>query len=342
MLLKEQVIPLLVSLIVGFIGIIIYNEHNFQIEEEFSFNLKNWFNKGKYFIYKSHKVFYVYEKIEEDTLAKPAIVLLHGFPSSSYDYLSIWKQFMEKSTDINQEKVKTNSILALDYLGYGFSDKPQDYDYSIFDMADMVEKLILHLNIESIVIVAHDISDTVAQEMLRRDNSKKQNHYKIEKCVLLNGGIMTSIYKPVFSQYLMRNKYIAPVVTSRYTFRFVIFKNFFSMLFGEFKQPNKTEMYDFYLNIKYNHGNEILPLTVGYMKEREEYGDIWYDALNETALPVLFIYGPADPINPRDTFPKKLRIELPRVKLIVLSDLVGHYPHFEDPFTVFQLIKSFL
>lgn len=78
------------------------------------------------------------------------------------------------------------------------------------------------------------------------------------------------------------------------------------------------------------------------MNEREEYGNIWYDALNETSLPVLFIYGPADPINPRSKFTRKLRTDLPRVKLSVLSDFVGHYPHYEDSFTVFQLIKSFL
>lgn len=78
------------------------------------------------------------------------------------------------------------------------------------------------------------------------------------------------------------------------------------------------------------------------MQEREEYGSIWYDALNETAMPVHFIYGPADPINPRDKFPSKLREELPRVKLTILSEMIGHYPHFEDSYTVFELIKNIL
>ena len=78
------------------------------------------------------------------------------------------------------------------------------------------------------------------------------------------------------------------------------------------------------------------------MKEREEWGNVWYDALNETSIPVLFIYGPADSINPRDKFPQKLRVDLPRVKLNILSDMIGHYPQFEDSFTVFQLIKNFL
>jgi pimeloyl-ACP methyl ester carboxylesterase len=96
------------------------------------------------------------------------------------------------------------------------------------------------------------------------------------------------------------------------------------------------------LSIRYNHGNRVLPLTINYMEEREQYGNIWYDALNETSLPVLFIYGPADPINLREKFLQKLRQDLPKIKLNVLSDMTGHYPHFEDCFTVFQLISKFL
>ena len=72
---------------------------------------------------------------------------------------------------------KIKSLLAFDYVGYGFSDKPLDYEYSIFDYADMVDKLLLHLNIRKVFIVAHDIGDTVALELLRRDNLKNQNHF---------------------------------------------------------------------------------------------------------------------------------------------------------------------
>ena len=71
-------------------------------------------------------------------------------------------------------------------------------------------------------------------------------------------------------------------------------------------------------------------------------GDIWYDALNETKLSVMFVYGPADPINPADRFPKRLRADIPAIKLRVLSEMVGHYPQLEDHFTVYGLIKSFL
>jgi hypothetical protein len=56
----------------------------------------------------------------------------------------------------------------------------------------------------------------------------------------------------------------------------------------------------------------------------------------------MFVYGPADPINPADRFPKRLRADIPAIKLRVLSEMVGHYPQLEDHFTVYGLIKSFL
>jgi pimeloyl-ACP methyl ester carboxylesterase len=260
------------------------------------------------------------------------LLLLHGFPTSSYDYIKLWPMLKE---------LKINSLVTFDFVGHGFSDKPADYDYNLFDMADMVDALLMHLNIkENVYVVSHDFSDSVLQELLRRDNLKNQNHFQIAKCVLLNGGIMTDIYRPTLSQELLRTRVINKFA-AKYFFQYALFKHSFRAVFGSLNPPNSSELYDFYLTVRYNAGNEILPLTIQYMNEREQYGDVWYDALNETSIPAMFIYGPADPINPADKFPQKFRLDLPAVRLVVLSEFVGHYPHFEDTFTVFELIKNF-
>lgn len=190
-------------------------------------------------------------------------------------------------------------------------------------------------------MVAHDASDSVAQELIRRDNLKNQNHFSILKCVLFNGGIFTSIYRPRIGQELLRTQFVGPYFAN-YFFQYFFFKPMFAAIFGSLNQPTSTDLYDFYLTIKYNHGNQVLPRTIRYMNEREQYGDVWIDALNETVVPVLFIFGPADPINPKDKFPLQMKRDLPFVKLAILSDLVGHYPQWEDPFTVFAIIKEFL
>lgn len=185
------------------------------------------------------------------------------------------------------------------------------------------------------------MSDSVAQELIRRENLQHHNHFVILKCILFNGGIMTSIYKPLITQDVLRTTTAGPFF-AKYLFTYAGFKWSLAKIFGSLSPPNASELYDFYLGVRYNRGNEVLARTIGYMAERDQYGDVWLDALNETAVPVMFIYGPADPINPSDKFPAKMKRDLPFVKLIVLSHLVGHYPQFEDPFTVSGVIKNFL
>jgi pimeloyl-ACP methyl ester carboxylesterase len=349
MIFTKLILPLTVLFIAVFVGLVYFDRKpSSDLAQEFSYNLKKWHGKGNYFIYRNvHKIFYVYETLNSEDVNRNAdesttILFLHGFPTSSYDYFKIWNLF--SSINYNEQSrinKKYTALLAFDYVGYGFSDKPTNYDYSIFDMADLVDQLIVHLNIARVAIVAHDVSDSVAQEILRRDNLKNQNNFFIDKCVLLNGGIFTDIYKPVLVQDILRSNSMKNVF-AKYFFKFTIFKYAFSRIFGTMNQPNSTELYDFYLGIRYNYGNEVLPLTIGYMEDRDQYGEIWRDALNETSKQVMFVYGPADPINPRSKFPAKLREELPNVKLSILSDLVGHYPQYEDPFTVCELIKQFL
>lgn len=330
----KRILSFFTILIAVIIGSYYYDQKsNEQLETEFSPILLNWFRQGNFFAYKNvHKIFYINEElVSEDNL--PSIVLLHGFPTSSYDYHKLL-------TLIRQEN-KFKSIVTFDYLGYGFSDKPLDYEYSIFDMADMVDKLLMHLNTTSVYLVAHDVGDTVAQELLRRENLNSQNHFKIEKLILMNGGLFTDIYKPIITQDILRTRYLKNIV-SKYFFKFAIFKYSFNKVFGSLTRLSDENLLDFFNCIKYNYGNLVIPSTIGYMQERLQYGEAWMDALNETIIPTLFIYGPADPINPRNKFPQKIRTQLPNVKLNILSELVGHYPQYEDTFTVWELIKKFL
>jgi pimeloyl-ACP methyl ester carboxylesterase len=349
MIFTKFVLPLVVLFVALFVGLVYFDRKSgTDLELEFSYNFKKWHDKGNYYMYKNmYKIFYVYETLNSDDVNQSmddstTIVFLHGFPTSSYDFSKVWNLF--SSANYNEQSrinKKYTAMLAFDFIGYGFSDKPSDYDYSIFDMADLVDNLLIHLKIARVAFVAHDVSDSVAQEILRRDNLKNQNHYFVDKCVMLNGGIFTDIYKPVFVQDILRSTSMKNIF-AKYFFKFSVFRFAFSRIFGSMNRPNSTELYDFYLGIKYNYGNEILPLTIGYMEDREQYGEIWRDALNETTKQIMFVYGPADPINPRSTFPAKIREELPNVKLSILSDLVGHYPQYEDPFTVCELIKQFL
>lgn len=85
-------------------------------------------------------------------------------------------------------------VIALDFLGFGFSDKPvsqtylfhestvvtlinvslwrpqRPHKYSIFEQASVVEALVAHLGLSNqrVNLISHDYGDTVALELLYR------------------------------------------------------------------------------------------------------------------------------------------------------------------------------
>ncbi|NXN88093.1 MEST protein, partial [Bombycilla garrulus] len=120
--------------------------------------LRSWKSSGSFFTYNNLNIFY---RDSSGALgSSDVVVLLHGFPTSSYDWSKIWEGLTQRF----------HRVIALDFLGFGFSDKPRPHGYSIFEQAAIVEGLLRHLGLRHrrINLVSHDYGDTVAQELLHR------------------------------------------------------------------------------------------------------------------------------------------------------------------------------
>ena len=65
------------------------------------------------------------------------IILIHGFPTSSFDYNQVISTLAEQY-----------QVVVFDHLGFGFSDKPVDYTYSLIDQAEQALQLWMELGIE--------------------------------------------------------------------------------------------------------------------------------------------------------------------------------------------------
>ena len=78
---------------------------------------------------------------------KPTFLLLHGFPSSSWD----WRH------QIAPLKEAGYGVLAPDLLGYGDTDKPDELEaYSIKRMSGHMIEILQAKGLELVVGVAHD------------------------------------------------------------------------------------------------------------------------------------------------------------------------------------------
>ena len=103
------------------------------------------------------------------------------------------------------DAVERFTVIAPDMIGMGFSDKPVAYEYSVHDHADMHEALLRHLGVDSCHVLAHDLGDSVGQELLARYEAG-DNAYGapiIESITWLNGGLFNEATRPRLLQKLM-------------------------------------------------------------------------------------------------------------------------------------------
>ena len=125
--------------------------------------------------------------------AGPALVCLHGFPTSGWDFEPLWPAL-----------TKRFDCLAPDLIGLGRATKPSDV-ISIAMQADMVEAVCAAEGVTTAALLAHDLGDTVAQELLART---REGSAKVTwtRCALLNGGLFPETHRPRAIQRLLASK----------------------------------------------------------------------------------------------------------------------------------------
>lgn len=276
-----------------------------------------WRNAGEYYRYEGHNIFFV----DTAETTKPVLLLLHGFPTSSWDWHEVWP-----------ELCKHFRVIAFDFLGFGLSDKPLLDRYSILMQADIAEALLHSRGVVSFHLMAHDYGDTVAQELLARD--KETDHGLIQSCVLLNGGVFPEVHKPLLMQRLL----LSPIGT--WLAKLASFKKFkksFDTICAV--KMTSTELEVHWKLMTREHGRKIMPKLVRYMDERVRYRDRWVSALRTTSVPLLFVVGEADPISGRHML-QRFEALVPHAGAIGLP-AIGHYPQNEDSRGVLQAALPF-
>ncbi|KAL7979843.1 hypothetical protein Chor_008181 [Crotalus horridus] len=240
--------------------------------------LRSWRSSGSFFTYKSQNVFF--RDSPGAVGSSDIVVLLHGFPTSSYDWYKIWEALTQRF----------HRVIALDFVGFGFSDKPRPHAYSIFEQASIVEGLLRHLGLlnQRVNLLSHDYGDTVAQELLYRYEHNKTGCIPINSLCLSNGGIFPEVHYPRFIQKVKNGTFKLKNLSSEKLGWEIIFR---SPFFG------------------------INPL-LQYINQRKQHRDRWVGALRSTSVPLHLIYGPLDPVNPHPEF---LRL----YKTILYSGAIG-------------------
>ncbi|TGK15415.1 alpha/beta fold hydrolase [Leptospira stimsonii] len=280
--------------------------------------LQEWKQTGSYFSYQDWKIFFKEEGKGE------FLLLIHGFPTASFDWEKIWKPLTKKY-----------KLIASDLLGFGFSSKPS-IEYSIFLQANIIESLLVERGIKEVNILAHDLGDTVAQELLARFIERKKSQKKgviIKRMILLNGGIFPESHRPRLIQKLLHS----PIgwILSRLMNR-KSFQKSFSAVFGNNTKPSQDELDQFWNLDSSDGGTKIAHLLIRYIQERKLYRDRWVGAILNSPVPIRMINGVADPVSGAHLV-ERYRELSPKADIIELKE-IGHYPQVEAPDEVLKAI----
>lgn len=334
--------------------------------------VEEWRRGGRSFGFRGHRIFYRIGGSGRDPGDDPArsrpdpLILIHGFPTASWDWHRIWPRLVQR-----------RRVVAADMIGFGFSAKPTDHDYSIFEQADLHEALAAHLGLERAHVLAHDYGDTVAQELLARQIERRDavgrreagsessdprrpavgaervpaaedreregdrgpaRGLRILSACLLNGGILPEAISPRPIQRLLELPVVGALVG-----RWVTegqFRRSFSSVFGPGGRPGDEELRSFWRLIEHGGGRRVVHRVSRYQRERRRHRDRWVGALRDSPVPLRFVVGPADPVSGA-RMGRRFREVLPGADLLVLDDGVGHYPQLEAPEAVLDALNGF-
>lgn len=252
----------------------------------------------------------------------PPVVLLHGFPSSSFDFAALLEHLPGRRT------------LTFDFLGFGLSDKPRDHVYSLAWQADAVEELVRRRGAAAVVLVAHDMGTSVATELMARELTGDLA-IPLAGALLFNGSILLHRASPTIGQRLLRSR--GGAIFARLTTE-TTFRRQFARVFSSAHPLSAADAADHWAQISHDDGHRIAHRTIHYMTERERLTERWHGGFRDWPGALSLAWGLEDPVATTDVL-TGLRELRPGVPVTELPGL-GHYPQLEDPAAVARAVEE--
>jgi pimeloyl-ACP methyl ester carboxylesterase len=277
----------------------------------FSAPTQAWSDSGRYVEVAGHRLFAV------ERGAGPVLVLVHGFPTSSYDYRALMRLLEHRFR-----------CIAFDFPGYGLSDKPAAYSYSLFQQADAMEALLGALGVASARVVCHDMGTSVLCELLPRQEEGRLG-FRLEHVTFTNGSMLQWLADITpFQKLLAANETLPQAIELCARIGGAMVPGLRALT----RRPDAITAEDeVVLNelMQHDNGHLRLPALAGYMRERYVHKERWIGALTRSAAIASIAWAMEDSIA-NLAMGRELHALLPGAPYVEL-DGVGHFVIFEDP-----------
>ncbi|WP_223787678.1 alpha/beta fold hydrolase [Marinicella meishanensis] len=247
---------------------------------------------------------------------KPPLLILHGYPTCVYDY---HKALIHLEPHFR--------VVMHDHLGFGFSDKPMNYSYSLLEQTDQALMLWRQLGIQHATLLAHDYGTSIATELLARQLRLGLPGLDLAAVVLCNGSMHIEMAQLRPIQKMLLNSWLGPWVAKLSRRRTLA--NNLRKTYHQAELVSEEEIDALWTMMTAHNGREVLAQTTQYIRQRKTYWHRWIGALRGTSLPIKLLWAQNDPVAVI-AMARTLAAEIPHNELLELADL-GHFPMLEDP-----------
>lgn len=219
-----------------------------------------------------------------------AVLCLHGVPTSSYLYRKI----------VPELAAKGHRGVAIDFPGFGFSERPEDFDYSFPSLARFSAKAAQALGLDKYHLLIHDIGGPVGFALAG------ENQDKILSLTTLNSWIdVVNFKKPLpmrpFEKPVLGELELGSLQHATWLLMFN------KMGVNDSSGIPKEEIYAYIDLLKRDDGGKAYLKLMRNFDDSPEFRDLCYQAVQNVPYPVQAIWGADDPFLTLDRYGQEIR-----------------------------------
>ncbi len=213
----------------------------------------------------------------------PVLALVHGFPTCSIDWFEVAERLSPRYR-----------VCMLDFPGFGFSDKPRGWGYSLRRDAELLDHYLTQIaGAQSVVMVAHDRGDSVAL-IHAANEAAGRAHTAVEHLVLSNANLFLPLSNLTDAQRLMLH---SPELLDQLTPE-LLAAGMGAVTFTPPRSPEDPEVQALAATFAHENGVAVLHETIQYLVERSVDETAWLQSLAKMAVPATLIWGAYDTVAP--------------------------------------------
>ena len=294
--------------------------------------IKRWESAGNYCFIDDWKLRVFYREFGVSSATpQRTLLLLHGFPESSFS----WHKIVDGMLEIFER------IVVFDFPGFGLSDKTTDtYPFSILSHADVALKVWEYLGVKGGHLLSHDMGVSVGTELVSRQVDQllpSSLSEGFQSYTFTNGSMVIDLAELRITQKIL----LTPIgfILSQLSY-YGLFRQQVSSAHGN-SNLSENDILLLWENLKLQKGHRKTHYLILYYNDRKRYEKIkWLPALGKTTVPIHLCWGDADQVARVEMAYYLKEHVCPKAQLSIIPD-TGHFCQLGNPEGWVQSVRKF-